>query len=115
MTDPIDVRGEWVGRSLAYVRMLIGAKAHFASAKAAAESIHLSQIDPPPLGAVCFFASEPWGNCGLYVGSHDVLTVNKLGNPVLWPLHGSEDEWGGPFIGWCPSSIIREAGWSKQP
>lgn len=113
MSNSVNARGEYVGRSLAYVRMLVGAKAHFGSAKAAAENLHLSQTDPP-LGAVCFFDSEPWGNCGLYVGDGLVLSVNRSGDPVLWPLHGTEDRWGGPFVGWCPSSILREVG-VKQP
>ena len=114
MTDPIEARGEWVGRSLAYVRMLIGAKAYFPSAKVAYETMHLAQNDPPPLGAVCFFSSEPWGNCGLYVGSGLVLSVTRPGEPVLWPLHDAEDYWGGPYVGWCPASALREAGDNRE-
>jgi hypothetical protein len=109
VTEPGEARQQYVGQSLAYVRMLVGAKAHYPSAKAAAADLHLS-VTLPPLGAVLFYDSEPWGNVGLHVGNHRVLTVDREGKPVLWPLFPTDNCWGGAFLGWCPSSALREAG-----
>lgn len=108
-----EVREEYVGRSLAYIRILIGAKAHYPSAKEAAKNLHLSHSDPPPLGAVCFFDSEPFGNCGLHVGDRRVLTITHDGAVLI-----SMDDpiLGGPFIGWCPAAALRGAGlgWPRE-
>lgn len=101
------IREEFVGRSLAYIRILVGAKAHYPTAKVAAESLYLRSSAPVPLGSICWYDSEPYGNCGLYVGDRLVLTITEDGatlvdmhNPVL----------GGPWLGWCPSSALRLAG-----
>jgi cell wall-associated NlpC family hydrolase len=90
--------------------MLVGAKAHYPSARAAAEDLHLSVTLPVPLGGVVFFGSEPWGHCGLYVGDGLVLTVSREGLPVLLDEVDDEREWGGPYLGWCPAKALREAG-----
>jgi len=99
------------GRSLAYVRTLLGCPARWASAEAAAAAltVHMRRGYPMVLGAVCFYEMEPWGDIGLYVGAGEVLRVIH-GQPELINVTRDMD-----YIGWVSGQAFRDAAQSGNP
>lgn len=96
---------EFAGRSLYFVRKLLMIKPQWASAAEAASHLLLMRDAPPEFGSVVFYASYPYGNCGVYVGQRQALTANREGEPVLLPIDMPEF-WGGPYLGWCPAEDL---------
>ena len=90
---------DYAGQSLGFIRRLLGAPPKWPTARDAAKALTLSQVDPPPLRAVCFYGSKHWGHCGLYVTHGMALTVAMDGESRLFP-YDIEHYWDGPFLGW---------------
>jgi cell wall-associated NlpC family hydrolase len=95
---------EYAGRSLAYVRTFLNRPPRFPTALDAAFSVDLRDGEPD-LGAVVFYASQPWGHVGVYVGDDLVLTHATEGGPILYPLDDL-DQWGGDRLGWVPAADL---------
>lgn len=96
---------EFAGRSLYFVRVLLMLPPQWASAREAADHLLLMRDAPPKFGSVMFYRSEPFGNCGIYVGSRMGLTVDPKGEPVLLEISDWKS-WGGQYIGWCPADDL---------
>jgi hypothetical protein len=90
---------EYAGRSLFFVRRLLRCPPKWGTAKQAAKALPLVQDEVPAFGSVCFYASEPWGHCGVYVNDGVCLTVNTDGHTRLLPYDDAH-YWGGPLVGW---------------
>ena len=71
------------GRSLYWLRTLLGQPARFVSAAEAAENSGPRSMTGPPLGAVVWYEAEPYGNCALSLGDGLVLALNSRGIPRL--------------------------------
>ena len=99
---------EFAGQALKFVRKLLVLPARWGSAAEAASHLLLMRDAPPKFGSVVFYGSTPMGNCGVYVGQRQALTVDREGEPVLLRI----DEprlWGGVYLGWCPPEDLVSA------
>lgn len=60
---------DWTGRTLSFIRQILGEEPRFADCVQAMEASHLHTSWPPPIGAVCWYRNEnPHGNVGLSLG-----------------------------------------------
>lgn len=101
------------GRSLYWLRTLLGLPAQFASAADAARGSGPLYDSDPPRGAVVWFATVPHGNCALSLGEGRVLALTG-GYPVICPL---KNVWLGEFLGWTVTIGHGDgtwAGWGTQ-
>ena len=85
------------GRSLYWLRTLLGQPARFPTAAEAAENSGPRSMTGPPLGAVVWYETEPYGNCALSLGDGLVLALNSGGYPVFRTVESPRL---GTFIGW---------------
>ena len=93
------VTTDWAGRSLDYVRTVLGQKACYATAREAYEASDVKGVGYPPTGALCWYESNPHGhgNVAIFVGDSRVLAMDYFGRPGLF---GYAAEWLGTYLGW---------------
>lgn len=94
---------EYAGRALGYVRMLKNLPGKYGDARDAyAAQTDVNKEDPPGIGAVCWYATLPHGNCAMSVGDGKVVTVTNHGTVVLRPV---TDPSLGRYLGWTRTII----------
>lgn len=95
------------GRSLAFVRSLLGRRAPLASsALQMALACSGRMVKDPVIGMVCFWGDTEPGDCGVYVGDGLVLCLDSSGHPRVAPLSQVASK---NFLGACfwPDDIRR--------
>ena len=99
--------GEYQGRSLAWIRTLLGYPAKYASARAAFEdTLRLDRMGPtdmsPPVGSLAWFDTGEHGDVALVVGRYIVLRLSHNGVPEVVRLGSQRDR----YLGWSPADVL---------
>lgn len=91
-TPTYNTYSPWNGRSLAFIRMVSGRPAYYASAEDAYRQTDL-ETGPVEVGNFCWYDTSRFGNITLSVGGGMVLGLDHFGWPVVtefdWPGFGT--------------------------
>ena len=80
----IPTRFPFRGRSLAFVRTVLGLSAPLASSAWSYAFGHYDQLTrSPEVGMVCFWGTHEPGDCGVYLGDGFVLCLSPQGVPTV--------------------------------
>jgi len=92
-------RSTYQGRSLAWLRTLLGLPPVYPSARAASKNSGVLETTTPPLGAVVWYESMH-GNCALSLGEGQVLALDRAGDTKITSRMDPEL---GKYLGWTPT------------
>lgn len=94
----------WRGRSLAFIRQTKGWPPRFPNAVIAYQSCEVNDGAPKQCGDICWFQGGQWGDCGLYLGNGQLLTLHpSTGLPIVCLLKSYADKQ--VYLGWSPGNL----------